>query len=168
MNKIYFNKKKLSVKIKCRLFNTYVASIFLYNSEIWTLTESLEKQIDAFHRKLLRTAVLNIRWPKIMKSEDVYRITKETNWSEIIKRRRLSWIGHLFRLPDDTPAKTAFKVCQRKINRTRGRPKLDWITMIRKQLNDTLNLTLEDAIQTAQNRKEWRRIVMQTTCGIRE
>ena len=33
-----FNSNKLSKKTKMKAFNTYISSIFLYNSEIWTLT----------------------------------------------------------------------------------------------------------------------------------
>ena len=35
---------KLSIKLKMRLFNTYLSSIMLYNSELWTMTKSLEKK----------------------------------------------------------------------------------------------------------------------------
>ena len=47
-------------------WNAYAASIFLYNSETWTQTESHIKQIDSFHRRLMRT-VLHVRWPRIIK-----------------------------------------------------------------------------------------------------
>ncbi len=32
--------------------HNYIASIFLYNSELWTLTETLQNSIDSFHRKI--------------------------------------------------------------------------------------------------------------------
>ena len=46
--KYMFNNKKLSIKTKMRAFDAYISSIFLYNSELWTLTSSIEKQIDSF------------------------------------------------------------------------------------------------------------------------
>ena len=39
--------------------NTYVPSIFLYNSEIWTVAINGETNIDSFHRTILRKYVLN-------------------------------------------------------------------------------------------------------------
>ena len=40
-----FQNKKLNIKIKIRAFDTYVASIFLYNSEIWTIPATRENNI---------------------------------------------------------------------------------------------------------------------------
>ena len=50
--------------MKARTFDAYVASIFLFNSEIWTLTKSDEEALDSFQRRLIRSNVLNIRWPQ--------------------------------------------------------------------------------------------------------
>ena len=43
-----FRSKKISTRIKSRTFNAYVASVFLYNSELWTLAEKLESTIRVF------------------------------------------------------------------------------------------------------------------------
>ena len=49
---IAFNKyrdkltcRNLSLYLRIRLFDIYVTSIFMHNSELWTLTRSLEKKI---------------------------------------------------------------------------------------------------------------------------
>ena len=94
----------MSVKLKIRLFDTYISSIMLYNSELWTITPKLEKEIDAFHRRLLRK-ILKLGWPKKTTNEKLYHITKAEPWSTTIQRRRLKWTGHLLRLPEETPAR---------------------------------------------------------------
>ncbi len=33
---------------RIRIFEVYVSSIFLYNSEVWTLTKALENTTDVF------------------------------------------------------------------------------------------------------------------------
>jgi len=45
---------RLSTTTKLKIFNAYVSSIFLYNSELWSLNKSMEGAVDAFHRRLLR------------------------------------------------------------------------------------------------------------------
>ena len=95
--KYIFCNQKLNVNIKTRVFNCYVSSIFLYNSELWTLTKTKEKLIDSFHRKILRTACMNIRWPKKLSNDKVYEITGVKPWSYTIKIRQLKWFGHLIR-----------------------------------------------------------------------
>ena len=53
-----YKSRKLSIAMKVRTFDAFSASIFLYNSEIWTLTATLEKQIDSFHSRMLRKAIV--------------------------------------------------------------------------------------------------------------
>ena len=48
---ILIRSKKISEKIRIRVFKTYLESVFLYNSELCTLTSTLDKQIDSFQRK---------------------------------------------------------------------------------------------------------------------
>ena len=48
------------------------------------------------------------------------------------KKIKLAW--HLLRLPDNTPAKTAFRAAHRYVKKPRGGQKLTWIKMIEKDL----------------------------------
>ena len=43
-----FDSRKISNAVKIRTFNAYVASVFLYNSELWTLTKKLENAVNTF------------------------------------------------------------------------------------------------------------------------
>ena len=66
----------ISIEVKVRSFNCYVSSVFLYNCETWTLTKTLENTIDSFQRRLLRIAVLNVKWPNIATNDTVYAVTR--------------------------------------------------------------------------------------------
>lgn len=104
-----FNNNKIWIKTKARAFDTYISSVFLYNSSTWTLTKTQENQIDSFHRKMIRVNVLNVKWPKKVSNEMVYETTKLKPWSEKIKKQRLTWFGHLARMDEKTPVKIALK-----------------------------------------------------------
>ena len=108
----------------------------MYNSETWALTSTLEKSLDAFHRRLLRIA-LNIRYPKIISNQHLYNLTKETPLSVRIKKRRLALFGHILRLPPDTPAQQALQFYLTANRRPVGRP-LTWLALITKDLTHTL------------------------------
>ena len=153
-----FQNKRLSTRTKVRAFEAYITPIFLYNSELWTLTKTLENQIDNFHRQILRSYVLNIRWPKIVKNGDVYEKTKIEPWSKTIEKKWVKWFGHLMRLDENTPARKALRVALMQSKRPRGRPKLTWIEMMRKQLQ-TINLTWEEASHLAKDRGKWKDIL---------
>ena len=50
---------KIDVKTRIRLFDAYISSVSLYNSEVWSLTKTLENAIDVSQRNLLRENTAN-------------------------------------------------------------------------------------------------------------
>jgi hypothetical protein len=152
MQDIFFGDASIEVKI--RAFNCYVGSVFLYNCETWTLTKSTEKAIDSFHRKMLRIACLNVKWPRIVSNETVYEVTNQKPWSQVVMKRELSWLGHLFRLPDDTPAKTALHCSLKPSKKPRGRQRLTWVNMMKERLRG-IGLEWEAASRVAMDRLAW-------------
>ena len=129
----YFRSKRLSIGHKVRVYRTYVEPILLYNSETWTLTPTLEKAVDSFHRRILRTAI-NIKYPKVISSQKLYTLTKEPPLSEKIRKRRLALLGHILRLHPDTPAQRALQYYMAPHPRPVGRPPMTWIALITKDL----------------------------------
>ena len=136
-----FQSKNNSTETKMRIFTAFVNSIFLYNSELWTLTTALALKIDVFQRSLLRR-VINTKRIEKMSNKTLYNKTKTIPWSETIKKRRLSWYGHLLRLPEKAPARQALRETLRRSKRPPGKPKTTWMSMISKDLpnHDTQNL----------------------------
>ena len=53
--------------------------------------------------------MINIRWPKKISNEKLKKLVKYQEWSQKIEIRRLTWLGHLFRLPSECPAQIALK-----------------------------------------------------------
>ena len=52
-----FKSRNISEITKTRIFEAFVSSIFLYNSELWTVTSTVEKGIISFQRRLLRKVI---------------------------------------------------------------------------------------------------------------
>lgn len=154
-----FENKKIWKTTKSRVFDTYVSSVFLYNASTWTMTKTMENQIDSFQRKMIRINVLNIKWPKKISNENLYKATKIVPWSSKIKKQRLNWFGHLTRLHPDVPAKKAIRYAQENYQKKRGRPITSWISVMKNQLEEDLELTWEDAERTAADRATWRGLV---------
>ena len=132
-----FKSKRISTALKIRAFQTYVEPALLYNAELWTLTSTLENQLNAFHRRLLRIA-LDIHYPKTINTKKLYAVTKTQEISITIKRRRLNLFGHILRLHPDTPAQIALKECTKPQKRPRGHPPLTWLKQIMNDLSPAL------------------------------
>ena len=104
-NKKVLCSKRISLNIRVRIFEALVASIFLYNAELWTLSHKAKLKIDTFQRKFLRQ-IVRTKW---IKNYVLYTSCNIIPWSVTLLQRRLTWFGHLNRLPDKAPAKIAFK-----------------------------------------------------------
>ena len=61
--KYILEDRRTTLKIKIRTLDEYVGSIFLYNSELCTVTQDMEDQIDVIQRNFLRI-ILGIKWPE--------------------------------------------------------------------------------------------------------
>ena len=94
-----------------------------------------------------------------MRNEEVYLKSKIKPWSQKIKKQRMTWLGHLIRMPSNFPAKKAFRFCQEPFQAARGRPKLTWIKAVKDQLQSDLGLSWEQALEKAEDRKTWRNLV---------
>ena len=77
-----------------KAFRAHVEPIFRYNCEI--TPSQVVKTINTFHRRLLRTYVLSVKWLNIVKNEDEYRKTPATEWSNI-RKQRLKWFAKVIR-----------------------------------------------------------------------
>ena len=135
--------KLVSEPVRIRIFRAYIDSIFLYNSELWTLTNTLERSIDSFHWRLLRK-VIHVTWPRLITNEELEKRTKVNPWSLIICKGRLSWFGHLLRLPSETPAKRSLKAFVKTWKRSAGRPKRTWLSLILSDISKYSNMNLSE------------------------
>ena len=57
--------------IKTKLFVSTVESVLLYGSETWTLTKTLNKQLNGCYTRMLRMAY-NISWKEHLTNKSLY------------------------------------------------------------------------------------------------
>ena len=105
---------KISFKLRIRVFQAFISSIFLYNSELWSLSKAQNNKLDVFQRIFLRQIIRNRR----ISNNEIYKLCNIEPWSNEIKRRRLKWFGHLVRLPENAPAKQALAEARNLIKRS--------------------------------------------------
>jgi exonuclease III len=153
-------ERKIALPIRINVFNTLVGSIYLYNSETWSLTAADEKEIDICQRHFLRR-ILQIRYPQTISNEKLYRMTEQCPWTDTIRVRRLRWYGHMMRMDEETPVRMAMDVYMtHKTRRPRGAKRTTWLDRVHKDLK-ALGVTEEEGPEIAKDRSRWRRLV----CG---
>ena len=86
--------------------------------------------------------------------------------SHEIKNRRLRWLGHVLRLPEDRIPKVAMRWTPSG-RRKRGRPKTTWRRTVMKELEE-MGLTWGEAQAKARDRSLWRSVVAVSLCRRRD
>ena len=110
--------------------------------------------LQIFLNKCLKR-ILQIYWPNIIRNEDLWKRTRQDKIANQINQKKFRWLGHTLRKDHDDIKKTSLK-WNPQGQRKRGRPKNTW----RRQLTGELKeMGQENAETTAQDRREWRRIV---------
>jgi len=89
------------------------------------LKENIIQKLLVFARKILRRIFgptkENQIW-RIKNNEELDKLIKHENTVNYIKAQRLSWFGHVQKMPETRAAKKIFK-CNLLTMRPRGRPK---------------------------------------------
>ena len=123
----------------------------------------MDTNADAFQHRLLRK-IIHVRWPRTISNKRLY---ERTEYFSIIVVRRLTWLGHLLRLPADVPAQKAIQEFIKPASRPVGRPKTTWIDTVIKNIKDNSNIQLThlhtsniDTLKVLySDRKAWRKAV---------
>ena len=93
--KIWKNKF-VSAKRKLKIYNVYLRPILLYNCSMCRNNLTISKNLDVLHSRQLRKC-LDIHYPKILKNDRLYAITKGVPISEHNETRRKVHMGNFLR-----------------------------------------------------------------------
>ena len=145
--------RSISITTKSYLVRTLVFSIFIYGAETWTLKKADRDRIDAFEMWCWRR-MLNIRWTAHRTNASILSKLKiKTRLSTTCLRKILEYFGHIARKDGDNLEKC---MVTGKIEgkRPRGRSPMRWTDQIR----TALETSTHDALHSASDRNNWRRI----------
>ena len=101
-----------------------VRAVLLYGCESWRMTKGDEAKLDTFQHKCLRR-LLKIYWPICMSNEEVRRRANSETISELGRKRRWTWIGHVLCMDNRCLPRVALTWAPEG-KRKRGKPKETW------------------------------------------
>ena len=93
-------------KIKLRIYQSNVLSVLLNGSECWLMTQQDTNKRSSFHNTCLRK-ILKVYWPETISKTRLQQATKQQHICLILKKTRWVWLGHVYRMNNDLPVKTA-------------------------------------------------------------
>jgi hypothetical protein len=99
---------------KLKLYSTVIRPTVTYASETWVFKETVIQKLLVFERKFLRRIFgptkENQIW-RVKTNEELGKLIKHKSIIIYIKAQRLSWFGHVQRMPD---TRTVKKICNWK------------------------------------------------------
>jgi len=124
----------------------------------WVLKETVIQKLLVFERRILRRIFgptkENQIW-RVKTNEELDKLIKHKNTINYIKPQRLSWFGHVQRMPDTRTVKKIFN--WKPLNKTsQGRPKYRWEENIKQ---DICQLKIQHWIACVQDRGKWKEFV---------
>ena len=141
-------------------------SVLLYGAESWRVIKSYFNKLSSFHNTCLRK-ICKIFWPKTISNKELYKLTSQRDTRAEIKERRWKWIGHILRNDNNDIAKTALRWTPAEGKRKRGRPKETWRRTVESELR-SVGMTWGEAERKAQDRQQWRALVLASCASLHE
>ena len=151
-----WRQTNISIKTKLRIFTTNVLSVLSYGAETWKSNKSIEKRLNTFQNHCLRN-ILKIKCSEHVTNEELLKRAKTKPLSSIIKRRRLTFLGHVLRKISNNIGKQTFNFLLKNNiqgKRKQGRPKDIYKKTILKELQNKWN----NVENIAQNRSLWKKL----------
>ena len=110
----------ITLQRRLQLYDGIVVSIMLYNCDSWAIPKSILNHLDKCHRQHLRS-ILGIHWPNKISSETPYNRFNTRPLSERVTEAQWRMLGHLLRMPSDTPAQLTLKFAVNDATKYKGR-----------------------------------------------
>jgi len=129
-----------------------------YVSETWVMKRNIIQILLVFKGEILRgifgPTKENQTW-KIKNNEELDKLIKHQNTVNCITAQRLSWFGHIQRIPEARAAKEIFK-WNPLTTRPRGRHKYRWEDNIIQGLGQ---MEIENWLTCVRGRAKWKDVV---------
>ena len=155
----FLGKKEIPEVTKVQVIKTVVKPILTYASESWTTTDRQKSKLRATEMRFLRKIKSKTKRDRI-RNEVFYRHLQIEPITVTIQQNQLRWLGHMERMNENRLAKKVFKA-KGFGKRKRGRPRKTWTEEVQHALISR-GVEWNDAINSAKDRNQWRRIVKRT------
>ena len=107
----------------------------LYGAECWPTKRQHVQKISIAEMRMLRWSCGHTRRDRI-RNEDIREKLGVAPIEEKLVQYRLRWFGHIQRRPYDAPVRVGILGCAEGPKRGRGRPKMTWEEIIKRDLSN--------------------------------
>jgi len=129
-SQLLFKSRLVSKKSKLKLYWSIIRPKVTYGCEVWVLKGTVKNNLMVFERKVLRK-IFGPRkerdgtW-RIKTNDELDELIRHKNKINHIKAQRLSWFGHLHRMPEERMVKRKVYKWKPMSIGPQGRPENRW------------------------------------------
>ena len=152
----FIRKREISKDTKMTIYRTIYRSILTFGCESWVLNKRLESKLQALEMKYLRGVKGVTRMDKL-RNADIREELGSEALLDFVKKRQLSWWGHLQRMQEGRQVKEIWRT-RVIMRRDRGRPGESWDSAVAKILQRR-GKTILEAEALATDRRQWAEFV---------
>jgi hypothetical protein len=163
-----WHQRRLGATTKLRFYRGLVLTVLLYGGESWPVTVLNLQRLEVFHQRRLRE-ILRVKWADCVSNEEVLRRAGMPSIEVMLRKTRLSWLGHIARMADE---RTVKRLLFGQIDGPR--PVGGTLTTLRRTFKADV-LVLQGGVpngvawyDAAQDRARWRDMVARATWDNRE
>ncbi len=146
-----WTSRRLSRKLKTRLYRALILPIATYGAETWATTAADTNALMVFEMKCLRATLGVSRRERLRNDEIRDRLGMEESIVDVVNARRLRWFGHVVRSAEHSCINASYKL-DFPNRRPRGRPRKRWSDCIR----ELCGIPISTAARRARDREKWR------------
>ena len=147
-----FYDRKLSARLKGKIYKCAVRPVVLYGMETVAVTERMVKKMEVAELKMVRWA-LGVTLKNKVRNEYIWGMAKIRRIREKLRGERLRWFGHVKRREESYIGRRMMKI-EIPGKRTRGKPRRRW--------NDNIKEDMKKAgvsEEEVENRVRWRMVL---------
>ncbi|PUZ56824.1 hypothetical protein GQ55_5G367400 [Panicum hallii var. hallii] len=142
--------KKVQQRLKGKFYRMVIRPAMLYGAECWPTKRRHVQQLSVAEMRMLRWFCGHTRRDRIRNEEIRDRVGVAPIEEKLIQHR-LRWFGHVQRRPTEAPVRSGVLKRGDNVKRGRGRPRLTWAEMVKRDLKEW-NIAKE----LAMDRSAWR------------
>ena len=128
LKSVLWRQTDVMVPTKMKIFRAVVLSRLLYGAECWIITSADMDRLEAFQSSCLRR-ILRVSYMKHKSNEWVRKKCGQPLLEEIIRQRRMRWLGHVQRMDGERYPRCMLWGRLAAGKRRKGGQKLRWVDL---------------------------------------
>ena len=125
--------RRIPMKLKGKFYRTAIRPAMLYGSECWAIKKQHVQKMSVAEMRMLRWSCGYTLRDRI-RNESIRTKLEVAPIEDKMRENRLRWFGHVQRRPFSAPVRRIDEIIVDGARRFRGRPKMTWLEVIKKDM----------------------------------